>query len=200
MDVTSIFAVPAGRPEQILPVQTEQQKQPKPTTRKVRDAPRPRFMTDSMHISEEARARRRFEQEQRQVAKEIQRQKRAKEARKAVLAAELDPSKPAIQTESMGKCVAIAGRILRGDSVPVEDEEYLSNNAPQLYQQSLLMRQTGEEGEDRGSVLTEEDVVDAEAAKAMAMLRPELRKLLTSPLWEEEPDISPPGFAEHWEG
>lgn len=58
---------------------------------------------------------------------------------------------------SLAKCLVIATRITRGDNVPLKDMDYLRENQPDLYKQSIMLRQPNDDPEDCESVLEEED-------------------------------------------
>ena len=130
--------------------------------------------TDRVTLSEEA-----------QVRQELELRQRRREERRALLESLLDPEDSVIPARSMGKCAQIAQRVMRGDRVPEEDEKYLMNNAPQLYRQSVMLRQAGEDPELRDSLLDEADLAENDDATAVAAVRPELRRLFQR-IWAEE--------------
>lgn len=63
------------------------------------------------------------------------------------------------------RCIKIAGRIISGDIVPSEDEQYLLENEPKMYQMAVAARTPKEDPEEWDSVLEdEEDASDSEAS------------------------------------
>lgn len=72
--------------------------------------------------------------------------------------------------DSMGKCLAIAIRIVKGDNVPTQDIEYLKEKNPDLFMQSMSLRMPKKDPEDCDSVLGEEEDEEAsgeDGAKAV---------------------------------
>lgn len=57
----------------------------------------------------------------------------------------------------MDKCQKIAARIMRGDKVPPEDEQYLMNNDPEGYKLTLALRKPKKHPKEWESVLDDED-------------------------------------------
>lgn len=143
------------------------------------DIPQSPPVTDSLTLSQEARERKLVEEE-------LALRQRQKEARRALLASLLEPGEDrVIPAESMGKCARIAERIMGGDQVPEEDQAYLMNNAPQLYRQSIMMRQAGDEAEVKESLLDESDLAENDVAQAVGAVLPELRRVFEK-LWAIE--------------
>ena len=69
---------------------------------------------------------------------------------------ELDALSKSLKT--MDKCRKIAGRIMRGDKVPPQDEKYLMEHDPDGYKLSLACRKPKENPKEWKSVLDEEDL------------------------------------------
>lgn len=63
-------------------------------------------------------------------------------------------------------CLKIAGRIIAGDKVPSQDEQYLMENDPKLYQMAVSARMPKEDPEEYDSLLEddEEDQAPADAS------------------------------------
>lgn len=59
--------------------------------------------------------------------------------------------------KTMQKCQKIAARIMRGDKVPPEDEQYLMNNDPDGYKLALALRKPKKNPKEWKSVLDDED-------------------------------------------
>lgn len=59
--------------------------------------------------------------------------------------------------KAMQKCQKIAARIMRGDKVPPEDEQYLANNDPEGYKLALALRKPKKHPKEWKSVLDDED-------------------------------------------
>lgn len=69
---------------------------------------------------------------------------------------ELDALSKALKT--MDKCRKIAGRIMRGDKVPPQDERYLMDNDPDGYRLALVCRKPKEKPKEWETALDEEDL------------------------------------------
>lgn len=74
----------------------------------------------------------------------------------------------------MERCQKIAARIMRGDKVPPQDEQYLMERDPDGYKLALACREPKEDPKEWESVLTEEDqepgsAGDAESVEAEAV-------------------------------
>ena len=69
---------------------------------------------------------------------------------------ELDALSKALKT--MDKCRKIAGRIMRGDKVPPQDERYLMDNDPDGYKLALVCRKPKEKPKEWETALDEEDL------------------------------------------
>lgn len=65
--------------------------------------------------------------------------------------------------KTMQKCQKIAARIMRGDKVPPEDEQYLMNNDPEGYKLALALRKPKKHPKEWKSVLDDEDRNGAES-------------------------------------
>ena len=59
--------------------------------------------------------------------------------------------------KTMQKCQKIAARIMRGDKVPPEDEQYLMNNDPDGYKLAIALRKPKRKPKEWESVLDDED-------------------------------------------
>ena len=68
---------------------------------------------------------------------------------------ELDALSKSLKT--MDKCRKIAGRIMRGDKVPPQDEMYLLDNDPDGYKLALACRKPKEKPKEWESVLKDEE-------------------------------------------
>lgn len=69
---------------------------------------------------------------------------------------ELDAVTKALKT--MDKCRKIASRIMKGDKVPPQDEQYLMDNDPDGYKLALVCREPKEKPKKWESVLEDEDL------------------------------------------
>ncbi|NLZ83728.1 MAG: hypothetical protein GX915_08690 [Clostridiales bacterium] len=58
--------------------------------------------------------------------------------------------------ESLGKCIQIAMRIVSGDKVPIQDEQYLMENNMELYSMAMNMRMIKEDPKEWDSLLDED--------------------------------------------
>lgn len=137
--------------------------------------PSPQY--DRVLLSQEAKERMDRERAEALLAQ----QQEEREARRDAMSDPLaDARKSAPTGESMGKCIQIASRIMRGDRVPQADEKFLYENAPELYRQTLMTRSIEDDPDDCESLLDEEDLAASSAATAMAVLRPELERLAST--------------------
>jgi len=59
---------------------------------------------------------------------------------------------------TFSKCLVIAQRISRGDKVPTQDMKYLMKHEPDLYKQSIMLRQPNSKPKEHDTVLDEEDL------------------------------------------
>lgn len=59
---------------------------------------------------------------------------------------------------AFSKCLIIAQRITRGDKVPSQDIKYLMKHEPDLYKQSIMLRQPNDKPKEHDTVLEEEDL------------------------------------------
>lgn len=125
---------------------------------------------DRLDLSQEASDRKVVEEALRKRQEEL-------DARDAAFENALSGAQSAVPVRSMGKCMKIAARIMKGDSVPEADEKFLSAYAPELYRQAVLMRHVAQEPERHESLLDEQELADTDAAMVMSVLRPELRRL-----------------------
>ena len=56
------------------------------------------------------------------------------------------------------KCLEISSRIIKGDNVPPKDIQFLAENEPKLFSDSILLRQEKSNPKDYDSLLEDEDV------------------------------------------
>lgn len=59
--------------------------------------------------------------------------------------------------ETMSKCMQIALSIMHGDNVPPKDIQFLMENAPDMFEMAMNIRQMKEDPEDKESVLEDEE-------------------------------------------
>ncbi len=117
---------------------------------------------------EELREREKLEAEQRKAA-EAERRKQEQEAKMRekqneieMLTQELENSNK--EAEAMGdsfkiysRCLTIASRISRGDSVPMKDMKYLAEHEPDMFKQAILLRMPNDHPEKHKSVLDDDE-------------------------------------------
>lgn len=75
--------------------------------------------------------------------------------------------------KAMQKCQKIAARIMRGDKVPPEDEQYLANNDPEGYKLALALRKPKKHPKEWKSVLDDEDRKGSEAVDSASEASPD---------------------------
>ncbi len=69
---------------------------------------------------------------------------------------------------AFAKCLVIARRISHGDKVPTKDMKFLMENEPDLYKQSIMLRQPNDKPKKYKSVLDEEDEESSENVSAVS--------------------------------
>ncbi len=111
---------------------------------------------EALKKAEEAKKK---EEQEKQKAEQA---KKAKENELSMLEMQLQASKEQSEGmeksfDTMGKCLLIAMRITRGDIVPMKDMKFLMDNDPELYKQSILLRQPNDDPEKHKSVLEDEE-------------------------------------------
>lgn len=74
------------------------------------------------------------------------------------------------ESKTLAKCMKIAISIMRGDVVPLKDQQYLQKNNQELFAQAMKMRMPKEKPEKCKSVLEEEDETNDEASDATKLL------------------------------
>ena len=112
--------------------------------------------SDRVSISKEAVAR--LEEQNRRVMEQIQRaaENRTQEGTESMSGgADLDGLGEAMKT--MEKCHKIAARIMRGDKVPPEDEQYLMKNDPTGFKLAMAARRPKKKPKKWKSVLEDKD-------------------------------------------
>ena len=70
------------------------------------------------------------------------------------------------QMKTMERCHKIASRIMRGDKVPPQDEQYLMMNDPEGYKLALAMRKPKKHPKEWESVLKDEEKEQSQAAES----------------------------------
>lgn len=55
--------------------------------------------------------------------------------------------------DDLYRCIVIAMRIMKGDNVPLKDENFLAENQPELYLRSILLREEKEDPKEYESLL-----------------------------------------------
>lgn len=120
---------------------------------------------EALKKAEEAKKKEELEKQKQEQAK------KAKENELSMLEMQLQSSKEQSEAmeksfDAMGKCLLIAMRITRGDIVPMKDMKFLMENDPELYKQSILLRQPNDDPEKHKSVLEDEDESTDEAASS----------------------------------
>ena|GEM_PF-4492368 len=115
---------------------------------------------------QENEARRAAEQERRR--KEQQAKEQAKQNELQMLTQELENARD--QADAVGdsfevysKCLTIASRISRGDSVPLKDMKYLAEHEPDMFKQAILLRVPNDHPKKHKSVLEDEDEEQTES-------------------------------------
>ena len=117
----------------------------------------PKDREEALKKAEEKAAKQAEEEKQKEAQKKAQQQNELD-----MLKMQLESSKK--ESEAMeegfavfGKCLTIAQRITRGDTVPTKDIKYLMEHEPDLYKQAILMRQPNNDPKKHKSVLEDED-------------------------------------------
>lgn len=112
--------------------------------------------TDRLSLSQQAADFLRAQNEafQEKLAQEAQRMREA-QAEAESGKQELDAAEEGLKV--MQRCQEIARRIMRGDKVPPEDEQYLRQNDPEGYKLVMAMRAHKRNPKEWESVLKEED-------------------------------------------
>ncbi|MCR4779688.1 MAG: hypothetical protein K5876_01190 [Ruminiclostridium sp.] len=134
---------------------------------------------------EELREREKLEAEQRKAA-EAERRKQEHEAKMRekqneieMLTQELENSNK--EAEAMGesfkiysRCLKIASRIARGDSVPMKDMKYLAEHEPDMFKQAILLRVPNDHPKKHKSVLDDEEEKKPESPDSGGSSSPEI--------------------------
>ncbi len=109
---------------------------------------------------QEREARKAAEEEERR--KKLQQKQQEKQEQLAMLKQELENSNE--QAEAIGdefkvyaRCLTIASRISRGDTVPLKDMKYLAENEPDLFKQAILLRMPNDHPKKHKSVLDDDE-------------------------------------------
>ena len=117
----------------------------------------------SINISDEAKAllaeEKALEQEQIQEEKNQElKRKMEEEARfKEELLRQHESSLGENPYEAMTKCLQIAMRIISGDTVPKKDEQFLLENEPGMYSNSMLLRRQKDDPKEFKTLLEDEE-------------------------------------------
>lgn len=117
---------------------------------------------------EEMREREKAEREQRKAAEEERRKKeqqfkeQEKQNELQMLTKELENADK--QADAIGdefkvyaRCLTIASRISRGDTVPMKDMKYLAEHEPDLFKQAILLRVPNDHPKKHKSVLEDDE-------------------------------------------
>lgn len=122
----------------------------------------PAETVEEMRLREqqEKEARKAAEEEERR--KKLQQKQQEKQNQLEMLNQELENSNE--QAEAIGdefkvyaRCLTIASRISRGDTVPVKDMKYLAENEPDLFKQAIMLRMPNDHPKKHKSVLDDEE-------------------------------------------
>lgn len=117
---------------------------------------------DEMRLREqqEREARKAAEEEERR--KKLQQKQQEKQNQLEMLNQELENSNE--QAKAIGdefkvyaRCLTIASRISRGDTVPVKDMKYLAENEPDLFKQAIMLRMPNDHPKKHKSVLDDDE-------------------------------------------
>lgn len=100
-----------------------------------------RPQSDSVTVSAEARRLLREEQEKKSLKeKQEARLTQGEGIREQIRQAQEQADAQGEAMENHGKCMLIASRIMSGDKVPKEDEQFLIENNAELYMRAITMR------------------------------------------------------------
>lgn len=130
----------------------------KPEGRSDRPQSRSTRREDRLALSQQALKM--LEEHSRQVKEEQERRKLERERTGGK--SELDSVLKALKV--MQRCQKIAARIMAGDKVPPEDEQYLMDNDPEGYKLAIAMRRPKEDPKEWESVLEDEEERDGSSS------------------------------------
>ncbi len=150
---------------------------------------------------EELREREKLEIEQRKAA-ETERRKQEQETKMRekqneieMLTQELENSNK--EAEAMGesfkiysRCLKIASRIARGDSVPMKDMKYLAEHEPDMFKQAILLRVPNDHPKKHKSVLDDDEEQKTESADSSDNSSPEVAQPEGAPAPEIPEEIA----------